>query len=61
MCRTCVAILVVCSVYLVGCTWLLDWHLHDSKIKVDEKELVIEGEEGQPTSDGGEKAEEEAE
>lgn len=32
-----------------ACTALLDWHLHDSKVTLDEKSLELEGEPAEET------------
>lgn len=38
-------VLVTGLVAIGSCTWLLDWHLHDSKVRVGDKEVEVEGEE----------------
>lgn len=47
-----VAILGVLSAFLgVSCTALLDWHLHDTEVEIEDKKISIEGEPGgDPTS-----------
>lgn len=42
--RTLGVVVAVGVGFFLGCTALLDWHLHDSKVSVEEKTIELEGE-----------------